>query len=83
MWLQTKEAKNRMDIYFGRIQALSQSEKLESRVRFALQVWKQLLPASLPSLSWRFWLSATTVTLPTAAMHQGTLLHPWLRFYPC
>ena len=30
-----------MDIYFGRIQALSQSEKLESRVRFALQVWSQ------------------------------------------
>lgn len=27
-----------MDIYFGRIQALAQSDKLESRVRFALQV---------------------------------------------
>lgn len=27
-----------MDIYFGRIQALAQSDKLESRVRFSLQV---------------------------------------------
>jgi hypothetical protein len=39
-----------MDIYFGRIQNLSQSEKLESRVRFALQVRKQLPLASLPGL---------------------------------
>lgn len=31
-------AKQRMDVYFGRIQALSKSPKLESRVRFGLTV---------------------------------------------
>ena len=31
-------AKHRMDVYFGRIQALSRSPKLESRVRFGLIV---------------------------------------------
>jgi hypothetical protein len=48
VWLQTKEAKTRIELYFGRIQALSQSEKLESRVRFALQVGVRLLPAAWP-----------------------------------
>ena len=35
---EAREVRARMDIYFNRVQALSKSDKLESRVRFALQV---------------------------------------------
>lgn len=36
--MQNPQAKGRMDVYFKRIAALAQSEKLESRIRFALKV---------------------------------------------
>jgi len=36
--MQNPQAKGRMDVYFKRIAVLAQSEKLESRIRFALQV---------------------------------------------
>ena len=49
-------AKQRMDIYFSRIQALSKSSKLESRVRFGLTVRRrQILGANCTIIRIRYY----------------------------